>query len=192
MDDLFNIFVNTVVNQYDQRRRPQSSTAASLRLIDLYTSIEQDLTEQLEIVSPLETIRNYDNDQSFTSNRNYDNDPSFALNRDLVDNLHTLRRYYETLTTTVIDELNNIEVDLSDFVDLEDVKVTLSEDQFNSLELRCITDETLDKCNVCLDDFCLGTEIITLNCRHFFHRDCIKPWLMTQSHKCPVCRADQK
>ena len=83
--------------------------------------------------------------------------------------------------------------DLADITDLEDVKVTLSESQFNLLERRCIvTDENLDKCNICLDDFCLGTEIITLNCRHFFHRDCIKPWLMTQSHKCPVCRADQK
>jgi hypothetical protein len=166
MDDLFNIFVNTVVNQYDQRRRPNnsstgsssssSSSSSSRRLIDLYTSIEQDLTEQLEIFSPLETILN----------SNYDNDPSFALNRDLVDNLHTLRRYYETLTTTVIDELNNIEVDLGDLADLADVKVTLSEAQFNSLELRCISDEKLDKCNICLDDFCLGTEIITLKCKH--------------------------
>jgi hypothetical protein len=44
-------------------------------------------------------------------------------------------------------------------------------------------------CPVCLDDFSLSDDRITLPCFHNFHKDCIGGWL-DQHSLCPVCRYD--
>lgn len=50
--------------------------------------------------------------------------------------------------------------------------------------------ESDDKtCPICLGEFEKGNEIRTLPCTHFFHKDCIDPWLNTNT-SCPRCRAD--
>ena len=237
MDDLFNIFINSVVNQYDQRTRPtgnaptgptgptgqtgQTGQTGPTRpaqtvsdLFQLYTFLNETLNEQLDTLDPLNAIRTTDildpfgqdlspletlrainrtsirdpfdvnnvngrnpfdseqindpfdvnnvNGRNNNSNaRNYfdinnfqedSEDPSFAVNRNLVDNLHAVRRYYEslarrpinftqTLSDFILDELN-IEVDITD---LEDVKVTLTEDQFNLLEKITVIEEKEEK-----------------------------------------------
>jgi hypothetical protein len=237
MDELFDIFINSVVDQYDQRGRATARTSGSVRtvgtvgaartaptsdLIQLYTILNQTLNDQLNTLDPLNAIRNtnildpFDQEFDLSTdpletlreiNRSHirgplevrdEEDPSFAVNRDLVDNLYAVRRYYEslarrptrTLSDLILDELN-IEVDITD---LEDVKVTLTEAQFDSLEKIRVGSEDIypnNKCNICLDDFCCGNTLVKLNCKHLFHNDCIKTWLTTQSKKCPVCRAEQ-
>ncbi|RKO97171.1 hypothetical protein CXG81DRAFT_3810, partial [Caulochytrium protostelioides] len=43
------------------------------------------------------------------------------------------------------------------------------------------------RCSICLEDYTRGERLITLPCRHVFHKTCISMWL--QSHKeCPICR----
>ncbi|XP_022638485.1 E3 ubiquitin-protein ligase Arkadia-like [Vigna radiata var. radiata] len=50
------------------------------------------------------------------------------------------------------------------------------------------SEETKEKCPVCLEEFCRGEDIGKLHsCVHKFHFDCIKEWLM-QRNLCPVCR----
>ncbi|KAJ0105042.1 hypothetical protein Patl1_17844 [Pistacia atlantica] len=44
-----------------------------------------------------------------------------------------------------------------------------------------------EKCSVCLEEFELGVEVFRLPCFHFYHGDCIVPWL-EKSHMCPLCR----
>lgn len=77
--------------------------------------------------------------------------------------------------------------------DLEDVKVTLSEEEFNNLDI--VTDETLiqnKQCNICLEDLqkdeLSNKSLIQLQCNHMYHNTCIKEWLTKQSTKCPTCR----
>ena len=48
---------------------------------------------------------------------------------------------------------------------------------------------TSNTCSICIDDFEVGEKVILLpKCRHAFHRDCIKPWLMERQGCCPVCK----
>jgi len=45
-------------------------------------------------------------------------------------------------------------------------------------------------CFICLADFGLEDIIRKIPCEHIFHKDCIDPWLLKESYKCPVCRGE--
>ena len=73
----------------------------------------------------------------------------------------------------------------------EDVVVSLTDDEFNSLTCYECNQENNEKdCNICIECFNKGDNIIKLNCSHEFHKDCIKKWLCDNSTKCPVCRVE--
>lgn len=44
-------------------------------------------------------------------------------------------------------------------------------------------------CTVCLEEDSEPVEAITLPCKHSFHVDCIRSWLLT-NNICPLCRED--
>ncbi|CAG8432862.1 7350_t:CDS:2 [Diversispora eburnea] len=52
--------------------------------------------------------------------------------------------------------------------------------------------ETRETCAICLEDFDDGDEIRELPCRHWYHVECIDPWLTTKSSSCPLCKNDCK
>jgi len=54
----------------------------------------------------------------------------------------------------------------------------------------CTTIQADDKCAVCLSEYICGEKLKHLKCKHFFHSDCIDPWLKT-STRCPICRGEQ-
>jgi len=45
-------------------------------------------------------------------------------------------------------------------------------------------------CSICLEGYEESSVIRKLKCSHLFHKDCIDPWLLKESYKCPVCRND--
>ncbi|XP_074283238.1 uncharacterized protein LOC141607787 [Silene latifolia] len=45
-----------------------------------------------------------------------------------------------------------------------------------------------NECNICLENFVEGNELVTLSCGHKFHTSCLYPWLRTCGD-CPYCRA---
>jgi len=54
--------------------------------------------------------------------------------------------------------------------------------------------EDLDKlkeekkcCIICLCDYEVGDNMLTLSCTHAFHTKCIKDWLALHNH-CPICK----
>ena len=47
-----------------------------------------------------------------------------------------------------------------------------------------------DNCSICLESYDENCIIRKLNCSHIFHKDCIDPWLLKESYKCPICRND--
>lgn len=45
------------------------------------------------------------------------------------------------------------------------------------------------ECSICIDDFEVGERLTILpRCRHAFHKDCIKPWLLERQGCCPLCK----
>ncbi|KAL1555782.1 RING-type E3 ubiquitin transferase [Salvia divinorum] len=45
-----------------------------------------------------------------------------------------------------------------------------------------------EACCICLDDLHRGS-VTTLDCRHEFHSDCIRRWLVRGKNFCPLCKA---
>jgi hypothetical protein len=97
----------------------------------------------------------------------------------------------------LIDYYKNIEI--TTFINLrierqqEDVKIILSEEDFNNLSIIKYDDlkDHLD-CGICLTEYEKEDEIIKLECSHCYHKDCIKQQLCQYSSKCPTCKMDVK
>ncbi|CAL8247260.1 unnamed protein product [Lota lota] len=63
-------------------------------------------------------------------------------------------------------------------------------DKISSLPTVHVSQEQADcsmECPVCKEDFSVGEPVRQLPCNHFFHSDCIVPWLEMHD-TCPVCR----
>ncbi|KAK4949254.1 hypothetical protein LTR10_011870 [Elasticomyces elasticus] len=48
-------------------------------------------------------------------------------------------------------------------------------------------DEDRLKCTVCVSNFEVSEEVVTMPCAHLFHIECLSSW-MVQGHECPNCR----
>jgi hypothetical protein len=109
------------------------------------------------------------------------------MSNNLTDNI------FASLFTSFNDFMEDQLNDLNDLNHLEDVKVTLSQDEFNNLDITKDKSSIENKqCNICLDDLTEDelkeNSLIQLKCNHIYHKDCIKEWLTKQSTKCPSCR----
>lgn len=53
------------------------------------------------------------------------------------------------------------------------------------------TDQTeMKNCTICFEEFKEDEEVRMLDCKHFFHIDCVDRWLIGHSNHCPYCRAE--
>ena len=50
-----------------------------------------------------------------------------------------------------------------------------------------VTENTLDKCLVCLDEWQEDDDCRVLSCKHVFHASCVDQWLENNSNSCPLC-----
>lgn len=67
-----------------------------------------------------------------------------------------------------------------------------SQAAIDKLAVRELTEEMLGsdgtcKCVVCVEDMVKGEKATVLPCNHFFHSECVTPWLK-EHNTCPVCR----
>ncbi|XP_033950592.1 E3 ubiquitin-protein ligase RNF115 isoform X2 [Pseudochaenichthys georgianus] len=63
-------------------------------------------------------------------------------------------------------------------------------EMISSLPTVCISQEQTDcrlECPVCREEYTSGESVRKLPCLHFFHNECIVPWLELHD-TCPVCR----
>jgi E3 ubiquitin-protein ligase RNF115/126 len=67
-----------------------------------------------------------------------------------------------------------------------------SENAIKNLPSRKVDQEMLGsdgkaECSICMDNVEVGTDVTTLPCNHWFHRDCVVAWLK-EHDTCPHCR----
>jgi DNA mismatch repair ATPase MutL len=108
------------------------------------------------------------------------NDGRYPLNND-ISNL------VGDLFSNIFDYINEPE--------MEDVKVTISKNDFEELKTIMLTNENIkeyeDKsCIVCLEQYKVKDKLKILSCEHIFHENCIYQWLCKEKISCPICRKD--
>jgi len=73
---------------------------------------------------------------------------------------------------------------------MEDVTVTTDEKSLDKIQKEKITKDMSERCTICMDDMKEGEEYYNLTCRHIFHIDCIKEYLLNYNHMCPLCKEE--
>ncbi|KAG0435135.1 E3 ubiquitin-protein ligase [Dictyocoela muelleri] len=56
------------------------------------------------------------------------------------------------------------------------------------IHFKDINPKTLKNCTICLNDFDEMSICRILYCNHYFHSECVDPWLINMSARCPYCR----
>ena len=74
--------------------------------------------------------------------------------------------------------------------EMEDVKVTLDDNDLENIKQIKLTENLDSKCSICMMGLEKDQIVSQLECEHVFHTDCIKHWLKEYNYKCPVCRKE--
>jgi len=69
-------------------------------------------------------------------------------------------------------------------------KKTVQTGKVESFKEKVITEATEELCSVCMCTYEKGEKTKVLPCTHFFHVDCIVPWLTNHSQTCPMCKVN--
>jgi hypothetical protein len=191
LNSLFDIFTREVVASYDagvaQRhaRRddgvPPVSFHTNENILTNARIIRQEFGNRSRIL---------------VQNQEYENQRRQDLDELSIELVNSLRNNISNIFNSVLDNIDiDIDIDIDDesldfFDEFDDIKITLSESQFNnniSLTKNISSDST---CNICLEllNFPENGDVVSLKCNHSFHNNCIKEWLTKKSIKCPMCR----
>jgi hypothetical protein len=208
INELFDQFVediNEIPFDYDYENTPEFLLNQSI-VNNAYL-----LRRTIELRTPQETFRhstiyNSDNEITPSTNINFSINSNINFIDDDIDVNHPyIQHLYSLLATNNLTDnltdnsvLTSLFTNFNNFMeqnldDLEDVKVTLSENEFDNLDI--VEDKTLienKQCNICLEELkeeeVNDRTLINLKCNHIYHKECIKEWLTKQSTKCPSCR----
>ena len=155
-------------------------------------------------------VRNIINNSNYihinTQSENTVNSTTNATVENIFNNANVVNNFNSELNSfiNIFDEyIRNNEENYDDLPDLipddslyfinNDVKVVLSDEEFNNIntvEYKDLNTEETIECLICTESFIETDDIKKIKCNHLFHKCCIKKWLCEESNKCPVCRID--
>ncbi|KAG8624727.1 hypothetical protein KVT40_007794 [Elsinoe batatas] len=89
------------------------------------------------------------------------------------------------------EEVNEVEFAEDDESEYEDVNnfplaTAVTREAIRNLPTSLV-EKAGEECMICVSDLAVDNIIITLPCNHYFHEDCIVPWLL-HAGTCPACR----
>ncbi len=91
--------------------------------------------------------------------------------------------FSETVEDAEVDALN------TSFLN-ERVKVALTEEEYEAIEMKKYGDFGDQVCVICSEPFQENENVRITKCKHIIHDTCLKPWLTKESKHCPVCRCE--
>jgi hypothetical protein len=84
------------------------------------------------------------------------------------------------------DPNRTISISFQNFFDLilpeETPIVGLTNHELDRIPIIIYTTKTSeDKCAICLNEYIIGDKVKYLKCKHYFHSECIDPWLKVKT-----------
>ena len=169
-------------NMYSIRRFLEMDDTNQIYNNEIDESLPRQLRQRRSRETDVQTINNY---------INLNNSISYRRNRLTQNQVRTTRLedIFENMLNTF---LNN---EIPEITQFEDIKVTISEKEFEKLETLEISDELLQEyidknCNICCENYKKYDKITKLKCNHLFHTECLRNWLCKEKVTCPTCRND--
>jgi hypothetical protein len=143
------------------------------------------------------TTRNFNNLNTNSVNNSVNNSIENQLISNLINNTGLVGRSENMFGNSIVSRLFSILLEGDVNIDnMEDVKVTLTNEQFDKLFLETVKETNKQnyesECNICMDEYKLKDVVVKLGCNHLFHKDCIYNWLCNERVSCPVCRKDTR
>lgn len=195
-NQLYEDWIDNVINT-----RPL--TSPRIRQFGDVINVNQQIVNHIYSIRRHLEILDDENERTTTHHRNNFNDvvfDNFEVN-DVFNNFGVIGSGDSIFNNGIVSRLFGILLEGNGDLDvnltsMEDVKVTLTDEQFNKLFQEKITTDNLEKyrsdCNICMDEYKVDDIIVKLGCNHVFHKDCIYGWLCNERVTCPICRKDTR
>ena len=200
-------YYNFTIDKYYFNIRASQNKKYSL-FIDSFCF--EDINQKNENINNINNINNNANDKNDNKEELVDE----GLEKNLIENIKRMKinnEKYKSKSSRNVK--SNLEYQSSDelfkkAVNNEKKKLHLTlKDTYNNNKFKSVLPETakhlpksiyhvyqfnnknMDKeCRICLQNFVIGQEILTLPCFHFFHCNCISDWLR-KKEECPICKS---
>lgn len=171
LEDLFTLDVNMtdeLKERIEADEQDRENQLRSLRQSRIFREVPDEQQQQpldLFMTSIINTILGQPREHAFITRMRV----LFGRNEGTLDDL------MEPVRVTVDNE------DLREFV----VKKTYGD---VTKEELCLSDKP-EACSICMENFKEDDETAYVKiCHHLFHDECIRKWLLTYNHRCPMCR----
>lgn len=104
---------------------------------------------------------------------------------DLIQPINILDFYYyiKNIYNSFICEYDNNVLNLNEFKKLNKINYKNINIFYKNSNIQ-----PSNKCPICIDTFKPNCINIILDCKHNFHKNCIKKWLVNESATCPICK----
>lgn len=177
LNNLHHFYTNgpsgTLIVEASDEDRATGENSSNIGLSGSTGIFEQDddtETEEADEINPILLLTGH----------NYYNNYNIPVNPFI--NTFVYRGFYNAL-------MNNVSNNTRLHEDVKNIATTEILDK-NTILIKHDDPAIKDSCSICLEGYDENSIIRKLNCSHIFHKDCIDPWLLKESYKCPICRND--
>lgn len=98
-----------------------------------------------------------------------------------------LEQFYPDIDNMTQEEILRLQMSIGFVQNAEEVdKISqIQEEKYDILKFK--KKNYIRECTICQEEFTEGEVLKKLNCNHYYHKHCIKDWLL-YNKKCPLCK----